>query len=206
MSTTTTTATGGAAAAPRPGQTRPARVLADLVGGTRTREIALVLAATAVLVLAGRIVIPLPFTPVPISLATLGVVLTGAALGPVRAAASSGLYLALGVLGAPVFADGRTGWAFASFGYVIGYVLAAILVGWLASRGADRSVWRMGAAAGAGAVVVYVVGLAWLMPFLGVGLREGLAMGVLPFLVGDALKTVVAATALPVARRALTGA
>lgn len=191
--TTATTGTTG------PRATRHVRVLADLVPGTRTRDLVLVLAATALLVIAGRIAIPLPFTPVPISLATLGVVLTGAVLGPVRALASSGLYLLLGVLGAPVFADGGAGWAFASFGYVIGYVLAAALVGWLAARGWDRSVWRMALATVLGSAVVYAAGLAWLVPFLGVGLREGLALGVVPFLIGDALKTLVAATCLPLA-------
>lgn len=198
MSTTTVT-TG----APRPSSARRVRVLADLVAGTRLRDAALVLAGTAVIILAGRIAIPLPFTPVPISLATLGVLLTGATLGPVRALASSGLYLALGVLGAPVFAGGGAGWAFASFGYVIGYALAAALVGWLASRGWDRSVGRMALAMVLGGATVYVAGLAWMLPFLGVGLHEGVAMGVLPFLIGDALKTVVGATTLPVAWRLL---
>lgn len=196
MSTTTVTTSVG-----RPRTARPVRVLADLVPGTRSRDLALVLAATGLLVLAGRIAIPLPFTPVPISLATLGVVLTGAALGSRRAVASSGLYLLLGVLGAPVFADGKVGWAFASFGYVIGYVLAAALVGKLAEHGWDRSVGRMALATLLGGVVVYASGLAWLVPFLGVGLREGLTMGVIPFLIGDALKTLVAAVAVPLAWR-----
>lgn len=194
MSTTTVT-TG---AAPRRAA-RPLRVLADLLGGTRLRDIALVLAGTVLITVVGRIAIPLPFTPVPISLATLGVVLTGAALGPVRALASSGLYLVLGLLGAPMFAGGAAGWAFSSFGYIIGYVLAATVVGWLAQRGWDRSVWRMAVATVLGFVLVYVAGLAWLVPFLGVGLREGIVLGVVPFLIGDALKTVVAAAVLPVA-------
>lgn len=174
-----------------------APVLADLVPAHRVRDAALVVSATALLTVAGQLAVPLPFTPVPLSLATFAVVLSGAALGPARAAAATVLYLALGLAGAPLFADGNAGWAFASFGYVLGFVPAAMLVGWGARRRSDRRVPSMLLAAAAGSAVIYLIGTTWLMAFLGVGLREGLAMGVLPFLAGDAIKVAAAALLLP---------
>jgi len=180
-----------------------APVLADLVPGARARDAALVVVATAALTVAGQLAIPLPFTPVPLSLATFAVVLSGAALGPARAAAATLLYVALGVAGAPMFADGAAGWAFASFGYIIGFVPAAMLVGWGARRRTDRRVGSMVLAAAAGSAVIYLVGVAWLMAFLGVGVREGLALGMVPFLAGDAIKIAAAALLLPGAWRAV---
>ena len=102
-------------------------VLADLIPGTRVRDIALVLVGTLFIAVSGFILIPLPFTPVPLSLATFAVLLTGAALGPVRGVLSAALYLVLGVVGLPIFGNGFSGWAFASFGYIIGYVVAAVI-------------------------------------------------------------------------------
>ncbi len=173
------------------------RVPGDRLAGTRVREAALVLAGTAILVLAGRVTIPLPFTPVPVSLATLAVLLEGPVLGPRRASASTGLYLVLGLIGIPVFAGGASGWAFSSFGYIIGYLVAALVVGALAERGAGRSVGRMAGVAVLGSAIIYAVGLAWLVPWLGIGVREGLALGVVPFLIGDVVKIVLTAGLVP---------
>ncbi len=180
-----------------------APVLADLVPGARVRDAALVVGATAFLTVAGQLAIPLPFTPVPLSLATFAVVLNGAALGPVRAGLAALLYLGLGVAGAPMFADGNAGWAFASFGYILGFVPATMLVGWGARRRGDRRVGSMVLAAAGASAVVYLLGVTWLMAFLGVGLREGLALGVLPFLPGDAIKIAAAALLLPGAWKAV---
>ena len=172
-------------------------VLADGIPGAHARDVALVLAGTALITVAGYIAIPLPFTPVPLSLATFAVLLTGAALGPVRGASSAGLYLLLGLVGVPVFAGGGSGWAFSSFGYVLGYVLAAAAVGLLARRRADRSVWGTLGLAALGTAIIYACGVPWLAAFLGVDLATALAFGVLPFLIGDALKLVAAAIVLP---------
>jgi len=182
---------------------RPPRVLADLWAGTRGHDVVAVLAGTAVLAAFAQVVIPLPFTPVPLSLATLGVLVTAAALGARRASASAGLYVVLGVMGLPVFADGHAGWAFASFGYVLGYVAAGALVGRLAERGADRRWWSAALIGAAGSAVVQVAGLAWMVVWLDLTLSEGLTLGVLPFLAGDALKVAVVAGVLPAAWRAL---
>lgn len=204
----------------RPASGAVPRVLADLVAGAgagagagtgfraRARKeallnIALVLGGTLFLVAAGFIVIPLPFTPVPVSLATFAVLLTGASLGPVRAAASAGLYLALGALGAPIFADGASGVLFPSFGYIVGYVLAAIAVGALARRRADRHVASTVGASVLGTLLVYAAGVPWLAVSLGVDLGTALALGVLPFLLGDAIKVAAVSALLPSAWKLL---
>lgn len=180
-----------------------ARVLADLVGGTRVREAIVVLAGTALLAIAAQVQIPLPFTPVPVSLATLAVMLIAGSAGLGRAAASTGLYAALGVAGLPIFAAGRAGWAIPSLGYILGYILAAALIGWVAQRALGRSLWALLAAGALASGLVYAAGLAWLVPFAGMSLAEGLSVGVLPFLVGDALKIALFAGVMLLGYRAL---
>lgn len=172
-------------------------------GAALARDAALVVAGTATVAVVGQVAIPLPFTPVPLTLGTLAVLLVGAALGPVRGAASMLLLLAAGLLGAPVFAGGASGWALASFGYVLGYVPAAALLGALARRRADRSVRGTAVAAVLATGVVYLFGVPWLMAFTGATLQEGLVMGVVPFVVGDVIKAVAAAVLLPGAWRLL---
>ncbi|MGN7966632.1 biotin transporter BioY [Microbacterium sp. 22179] len=176
---------------------RSALVLADLVPGARVRDIALTLAGTAFITVAGYIAIPLPFTPVPLSLATFAVLLTGASLGPLRGSASALLYLALGVIGVPLFAGGNAGWAFSSFGYIVGYVVAALLVGTLARRRADRSVLSTLGLAGLGSLAIYACGVPWLSAFAGVDIPTAIGLGVVPFLIGDAIKIVAMAGLLP---------
>ncbi|MFS0853312.1 biotin transporter BioY [Microbacterium sp. 179-I 3D4 NHS] len=175
----------------------PAPVLADLVPGARVRDVALTLAGTAFITVAGYLTVPLPFTPVPISLATFAVLLTGAALGPVRGGASAFLYLALGLVGVPLFAHGNAGWAFSSFGYIIGYVVAALIVGSLARHRADRSVLTTLGLAALGSLAIYACGVPWLAVFLGVDLVTAIGLGVVPFLIGDAVKIVAMSALLP---------
>lgn len=172
-------------------------VLADLIPGARARDVVLTIIGTAFITIAGYIVIPLPFTPVPVSLATFAVLFTGATLGPLRGSASAGLYLALGVIGVPLFAHGGSGWAFSSFGYVVGYVIAALIVGTLARRRSDRTVWSTLALATIGSLTIYAFGVAWLAVFLGVDLATAFTLGVVPFLIGDAVKIAAMAGMLP---------
>ena len=181
-------------------QDRP-RVLSDLLPASLLRDLALVGGAAALTGVAAQIAVPLPFTPVPLSLQTFTVLLAGAALGPVRGSLGMLLYLVAGVAGVPWFSDRGSGLEFASFGYIVGFVIAAALVGWLARRGADRSVLGTVGLMAAGNLVIYAVGVPWLMAFLGAGLGEGLALGVVPFLVGDGLKIALAAGLLPAAWR-----
>lgn len=177
----------------------PQPVLADLIPASRLRNALLVLAGTAFLIIAGQITVPLWWTPVPLSLATFAVLLSGAALGPSRALCSTGLYLAIGMAGAPIFANQASGWSFASFGYIVGYIPAAVAVGALARRRGDRTVLATVVTATIGSLLVYACGLPWLCYKLDVGLTRGLELGVWPFIAGDAIKAAAAALLLPAA-------
>src|SRR5580704_2400352 len=142
---------------------RPAPVvLADLIPGAVVRDILLVAGAAGFVGALAQISIHLSFTPVPITGQTLGVLLAGTALGWRRGAAAMALYAVAGIAGVPWFAGRSSGWAGASFGYIIGFLLAATLCGLLAERRADRSVLRSLPAMLAGEVVIYAAGLTWL--------------------------------------------
>ena len=183
-----------------PAAARENRVLADRLGGTIIREIALIAAGTLALIVLARISIPLPFTPVPVSLGTLGALSVGTALGARRGLVSVAAYALLGIAGAPVFTGTNVGWAFASFGYILGYFLVAAIAGLAAQRGADRRVLTMAPTALASIFSVYVLGLAWMIPFAHMTLEQGLMKGFVPFIVGDLVKAAVAAGLFPVLR------
>ena len=176
-------------------------VLADLIPGGLIRDVALVAGAAAFTGLAAQVSIPLPFTPVPLSLQTFAVLLSAAALGPMRAGAAMVLYLALGMGGVPWFAEQRSGIAFPSFGYIVGFAIAAIVVGALARRGADRTVPGSAAAMVLGNLIIYAVGVPYLAVSVGVDLPTAVALGLTPFLVGDVLKILLATGLLPAAWR-----
>ncbi len=175
------------------------RVLADVIPGGLVRDAVLVLSGAAFVGLLAQFAIPLSFTPVPLTLGTFAALLTGATLGSVRGLLSIGLYLVAGMAGVPWFAGHSSGYGFPSFGYIIGFVAAGALVGWLAQRGADRTVTRTAATMVLGSLVIYAIGLPYLMATTGMDLQTGLAKGVVPFLVGDAIKVAAAAGLLPAA-------
>jgi biotin transport system substrate-specific component len=175
------------------------RTLGDELPGGRVRSIVLIAAGAALVGLSAQVVLPLSFTPVPLSLQTFAVLITSAALGSIRGVASMGLYVLVGAAGVGWFAQGHSGWQFASFGYVLGFVAASWLVGRLAERGADRTVLRTVGIMALGNATIYAFGLPWLMAFTHIGLAQGLALGVLPFLVGDAIKIAAASSLLPAA-------
>jgi biotin transport system substrate-specific component len=179
----------------------PVAVLADVVPRTVVRQAAMVLGGAAFVGLLAQVVIPLPVTPVPFTGQTLGVLLVGSALGMRRAVASLGLYAVAGLAGVPWFAGGGSGWSAAAFGYVLGFIAAAALCGALAGRGADRSVPRALASMVLGSAAIYAVGLTWLAFVVGVPASRLVAVGLAPFLVGDALKAALAAGLLPAAWR-----
>ena len=174
-------------------------VLADLLPGAAVRDGLLVAGAAAFIGLLAQISIPLSFTPVPITGQTLGVLLAGTALGWWRAGAALVLYAVAGVAGVPWFAGHSSGYASASFGYIVGFVAAAVLCGYLAGRGADRSVLRSLPAMIAAEVVIYAFGLTWLAIDLHLGASATIAAGLTPFLAGDAIKAAIAAGLLPAA-------
>jgi biotin transport system substrate-specific component len=161
--------------------------------------VALVAGAAALTGMAAQVAVPLPFTPVPLSLQTLTVLLAGAALGPVRGIAAMGLYLAVGAIGVPWFAEGNSGLGFVTLGYVLGFIAAAGVVGALARRGSDRSVVGAAAVMALGNLVVYAFGVPYLAVAAGMDLPTAVTLGAVPFLLGDALKVVIAAGLLPAA-------
>ena len=179
-------------------------VYADLLRPTMRRsallyDAALVLGASLVIALSAQVAIQLPFSPVPITGQTMAVLLVGALLGSRRGALAVLAYIAEGLAGLPVFAGGAAGLARLfgpTGGYLVGFVAAAFLVGWLAERGWDRRFGTTLAAMTLGNLVIYGVGAVWLAVFVG-GLSRAWSLGVLPFLPGDAIKIVLAAVLLP---------
>lgn len=178
-------------------------VLADAFARTSARSVGLVLGGAALVGLAAQVVVPLPGTPVPFTLQTFAVLLVGAALGRGRAVASMTLYAVAGAAGVPWFADGSSGIAMVSAGYILGFVAAAALVGSCAERGGDRTVLRTTATMLAGTAVIYAFGVPVLMQATGMGMGAAIAAGVLPFVVADLIKVAAAAALLPAAWKAM---
>ncbi|MFJ8041603.1 biotin transporter BioY [Kitasatospora sp. NPDC096147] len=184
-------------------------VLADLLPqaatrlGTQARDLALAAGGAALTGLAAQLSVPVPGSPVPVTGQTFAALLVGTALGTRRGVASLGLYLLAGMAGMPWFAEGSSGSAMPSLGYVIGFVLAAGLVGALARRGADRSPLRTAGAMLLGTLAIYAVGVPYLALSLGVPLARAAELGLYPYLVGDGLKVLLAMGALPLAWKLL---
>ncbi|MGW0699314.1 biotin transporter BioY [Streptomyces sp. NPDC002867] len=178
---------------------RPGAVLADLLPASRVRDIALVAGGAALTGVAAQISVPVPGSPVPVSGQTFAALLVGTALGARRGFLALGLYAVAGAAGMPWFAQGASGYAMPSFGYILGMLLAATVVGGLARRGADRTVLRTAGAMAAGSAIIYAVGVPYLALATGMSLGEAVAAGLVPFLIGDALKAALAMGALPTA-------
>ena len=176
----------------------PARPLSWVVPAAQIVAGSLVVAALA------RLTYVLPFTPVPVTGLTLGVLLVGAALGSRRGAAALTLYLAQGAAGLPVFAGGGTGVAWLlgpTAGYLWSAPLAAWVVGRLAEKRWDRTPSTAFLAMLAGNAAIYAVALPWLGLFVGPG--EMVQAGLLPFIVGDLVKAALATALLPAAWRVI---
>jgi biotin transport system substrate-specific component len=168
--------------------------------GTRIRHVALIAAGALFVILCARIVIPTQ--PVPFTGQTFGVLLVGGALGFRRGLAALLLYLAIGAVGVPVYAEGRAGLAIvqgATGGYLIGFVLAAAVVGRLAELGWDRRIGGALAAMAIGTAIIYAIGVPWLKVSLGLPWPDAVAGGMTKFLVWDAAKLAVAAGIFPAA-------
>ena len=177
--------------------------LADrFVPRTMVNNISLVFGGALITALAAQIQIPM--WPVPLTLQTFAVLLVGATLGAGRGAASLSVYLAMGAVGMPVFASAKTlTGVLPTAGYIIGFVAAAALVGFLASKGFSKTPIKVAFAFAAGSAVIYGFGVAGLMITLGLSFSQAIAAGVIPFLIGDAVKAAAAAALLPLAWKAI---
>ena len=188
----------------------PARplVLADLVPGARVRDAVLVVTGVLFTALLAQVAVPVPGTPVPITGQTLAVVLTAAALGPVRGVSVQVLYMLAALVGLPFYADASSGFDAvfgATGGYVVGFLPAAYLIGLAARHGADRKPWKSVPLFLAGQAVIFAVGVPWLALSLGLTATQALEGGFYPFILGGLVKAAIAAgvlgTAWKLARR-----
>lgn len=189
------------AAGPRPGN-----VLADLLPAApasvtgpraRVRDAVLITGGAALTGVAAQLAVPVPGSPVPVTGQTFAALLVGAGLGAGRGFMALALYTLAGVAGMPWFAEAESGAGMPSFGYVLGMLLAATVVGALARRGGDRGVLRTAGTMAVGMALTYAVGVPYLALATGMSPAEAVAAGLVPFLVGDLLKAALAMGALP---------
>jgi len=177
------------------------RVLADVLPGARVRDVLLVVGGAAVTGVAAQVAFTIPsISPVPFTLQTFAVLLVGASFGWLRGALAMSLYLVAGLTGVPWFAQGASGYnadTKATMGYLVGFVVAAALAGWLSQRGNDRRFMSSVTEMFLPTLVIYVIGVAVLMAVLNVDLVTGIEFGVLPFVVTDTIKLLAAAGLLP---------
>ncbi|MEC4014866.1 biotin transporter BioY [Streptomyces sp. H27-D2] len=183
---------------------RPGSVLADLlpaatVSRARVRDAVLVLGGAALTGVAAQIALPVPGSPVPVTGQTFAALLVGSALGARRGFLSMALYAVIGMAGMPWFAEGGSGTAAPSFGYVLGMLLAVTVVGALARRGGDRGMLRTVGTMAAGSALIYAIGVPYLALAADLSFGQALAAGLTPFLIGDALKAALAMGLLPTA-------
>lgn len=179
-------------------------VLADRLPRGVVRELILIGAVVAFTALMAQLVIPLPGSPVPVTGQTLAVLLSAAAVGPLRGVVGQAVYVFVGVAGLPVFASQAHGYHVlvgATGGYLIGFVLVSALVGFAARRGLDRRPIYFCAVFVVATALIYVPGVTWLAYAGHMSAGAAISFGLTPFLVGDALKAVVAAALLPTAWR-----
>lgn len=158
------------------------------------RDVMLVATGAVLTGLLAQVAVPL--WPVPVTGQTLAVLLVGTTLGALRGVLSMGVYAVAGIVGVPWFSDGSSGWgvlAGPTGGYIVGFVLAAGLTGWLAQRQWDRRIVGAFVSFIAGSLVVFAVGLPWLATVLGLTLEQTLQAGLFPFIIGGVIKALVAA-------------
>ena len=166
------------------------------------RHTLLVIAGAVLIYLTARISFAIPGNPVPYTLQNLGILVVGGALGLRRGGAAALVYLLLGVVGLPFFAEGKGGLTIilgATGGYLVGFVVAAALVGRLAELGWDRHIGGSLGATFLGTAVIYAIGVPWLAVVTGMSAADAVKNGLLPFVVVDVAKLVVAAAVFPFA-------
>jgi biotin transport system substrate-specific component len=182
--------------------TIPAVVIDRLVRGRAAANVLLVIGASLLIAIAAQIAIPLPFTPVPLTLQPLAVIFIGVALGSKRGAAAAVLYLLEGASGLPVFAQGHSGAAWLlgpTAGYLYSYPFAAYVAGFVSERGWGSSIVRAISGMLLALGVIYAGGWSWLA--LLTDARSAFTAGVAPFVVADIVKVAIGAALLPKAQK-----
>jgi biotin transport system substrate-specific component len=179
-------------------------VLADLVPAVRARNVVLVALGVLFTAVLAQVAVPVPGSPVPITGQTLAVVLTAAALGPVRGVAVQIVYMLAALVGLPFYSDASGGVDVvfgATGGYVVGFIPAAYLIGLAARHGADRNPLKAIPLFIAGQAVIFAVGVPWLAVSTGMTASQALQAGFYPFILGGIVKAVIAAAVLGTAWR-----
>lgn len=161
------------------------------------KDVLIVVLSSFLIALCANVAIPLPFTPVPIAVQGSLILFLAAFLGSQRAVAAVALFLFQGLIGLPVFAHGASGLFILlgpTGGYLMGYLFAAFVTGWIAERLREKTPLSLFVAMGAGNLIIFLVGAVWLSQF--VGLKSALILGVAPFIAGDLLKLFVSSRLL----------
>lgn len=186
-------------------QARPVRVLGDTLPGARIRDMLLMLGGAGLTTLGAQVSVHVPGSPVPITGQTLAVVLAGSTLGLRRGMASQLLYLLLGFF-LPVYAaPDRSGFSVfwgPNGGYLVGFIVAAALIGWASEQGSDRRLLLAPAMFALGQFAVFAIGVPWLKIAAAMSWSTAISAGFTPFILGGAIKAVVAAAVMPAAWRA----
>ena len=178
------------------------KVLADVLTRSRVRDAALVIGAALLTAVCAQISIAVPGSPVPVTGQTFAVLLTGAALGANRGALGQMLYVALGLVGLPFYADGAHGVDVvfgATGGYLVAFPLAAWVCGKLAEARFDRTPLKALPAFTIGSLIVFAIGVPWLAVSADISLAKAIELGFVPFIPGGIVKAALAAGLLPTA-------
>lgn len=166
----------------------------------RLRNAMLIVTGAVLIYLTARISFTVPGNPVPYTMQNFGILVVGGALGFRRGGMAALLYVLLGVVGLPFFAEGKGGMSIvlgATGGYLVGFIVAAGLVGRLAELGWDRHIGGSIGATSLGTAVIYAIGVPWLAVTTGMSLGEAIAVGLVPFILVDIVKLLAAAAVFP---------
>jgi biotin transport system substrate-specific component len=169
-----------------------------------TVDVLLVVSASLLIAIAAQIAVPVPFSPVPLTMQPLAVLMVGVVLGSRRGAAAAALYLLEGAGGLPVFAQARGGAAWLAgptAGYLWSYPFAAFVAGWFSERGWGNTILRAVSGMLVALAVIYAGGWSWLAIWAGPG--AAFDMGIVPFVVADIVKVAIGAALLPWLQRLL---
>lgn len=180
------------------------RILAErVINRSIAMNVLLVVTGSFIIAVAAQIAVPVPFSPVPMTLQPLAVLLVGAALGSSRGAAAAALYILEGFSGFPVFANASGGPAVLvgpTAGYLLAFPAAAWLTGFASERGYTRSLAGTAASLTVASAVIFAGGWAWLATAFQLGPVVAFTTGVVPFVGGDILKIAIATGLLPFAQ------